>query len=146
VLLGNVTTGDNIVVAGGGEVGSETAAHLAMQQRKVTIVEMLPDIMQEMDGISKFHVKAIFNECGVQAHVNSTVREIADGHVIIERNGERMALAADTVVLALGYKPLNLLADTIKDVCGTIKVIGGAVKTSNALIASREGFDAGLVV
>ena len=41
VLLGNVETGENVVVIGGGLVGAETADMLAEQNKQVTIIEML---------------------------------------------------------------------------------------------------------
>lgn len=41
VLLGNVETGENIVVIGGGLVGAETADMLAEQNKQITIIEML---------------------------------------------------------------------------------------------------------
>lgn len=45
VLPGKVQVEGNLVVAGGGEVGIETAAYLAMGERgDITIVEMLPVI------------------------------------------------------------------------------------------------------
>ena len=46
VLLGNVETGENIVVIGGGLVGAETADMLAEQNKQITIIEMLPQIMK----------------------------------------------------------------------------------------------------
>lgn len=145
VLLGHVITGHNIVVAGGGDVGSETAAHLAMQSKNVTIVEMLSDIMPE-GSMTKLRLKALLDEFEVGIHVNSKVQEIADGHVVVEKGGKRFAIEADTVVLALGYKPLNQLADSIKEICSDVRIVGGAVKTSNALAATREGFDAGMTI
>lgn len=144
VLVGNVETGDRIVVAGGGEVGGETAAHLAMQQRKVTIVEMQPEILKELDGVSKIALKKILDEYDVDQYVNSKVIEIAEDGILIENEGEIVKIPADTVVLALGYKPERQLAENIKRIHDHVIVIGGAVKTSNALVAVREGFDAGM--
>ena len=46
VLLGNVETGENIVVIGRGLVGAETADMLAEQNKQITIIEMLPQIMK----------------------------------------------------------------------------------------------------
>lgn len=144
VLVGNVPTGDKIVVAGGGEVGGETAVHLAMQQREVTVIEMLPKLLMEMDGVNRQYVKSLIQEYEVATHTNSKVLEITDTQVIAEGPDGQFTIDADTVVIALGYRPSNQLAEQLVDTGCEIKVIGGAVKTSNALVASREGFDAGM--
>ena len=47
VLLGNVPTGDNVFIAGGGSVGVETAAHLALQLKRITVADMLPALMAD---------------------------------------------------------------------------------------------------
>ncbi|MDR2247445.1 MAG: FAD-dependent oxidoreductase, partial [Treponema sp.] len=146
-LLGKVTVGDNIVVAGGGEVGAETAVHLAMQQKNVAIVEMLPEILKEQNfGSIKLQLKSVLDEFEVKVHVNSKVVEITDTEVLVESPDGKSALKADTVVLAFGYVPDNKLVDSLRGLCENIIAIGGAVKTSDALAASREGFDAGLAV
>ncbi|MFE8100280.1 FAD-dependent oxidoreductase [Brenneria goodwinii] len=146
VLLGNVTTGNNIVIAGGGEVGGETAAHLAMQQKNVAIIEMRDNLLQELDGVSKLHVLKLLDEFNVKQYLNTTVAEITEQHVVVENQQGRMNIAADTVVLALGYIPVNQLAKQLAEYGENVAVIGGAVKTSNALVAIREGFDAGMAV
>lgn len=144
VLLGNVPTGDRIVVAGGGEVGSETAAHLGMQQRKVSVVEMRSSLCMDLDGVNKYNLMKILNEYEVKQYVDTKVVEILDDGVIVENPTQgRFTIPAETVVLALGYKPYNKLAEELKSVHDNVVVVGGAVKTSNALVASSEGFDAG---
>lgn len=147
VLLGKVAIGEEIVIAGGGEVGSETASLLAVEQKgSITIVEMLPDLMNDIAGTPKIRIKKILDDYNVKSYTNSKVVEIGEGHVVIERGVERFAVKADTVVLALGYKPNNKLAEELKDVCADIKVIGGATETGNALGATRDGFDVGMSI
>ncbi len=144
VLLGNVSVGDKIVVAGGGEVGSETAAHLGMQQREVSIVEMRSAICMDLDGVNKYYLKKILNEYEVGAYVNTKVVEILDDGVIVENSQGQFTLAAETVVLALGYKPNNGLTEQLKEIHHNVITIGGALKTGNALDAIKEGFDVGI--
>lgn len=146
MLLGKIQPGDNIVVAGGGEVGGETAAHLAMQERKVTIVEMQSDILNELDATSTLQLKNILNRYRVDIKTNTKVVEILDDGVIVDNGNETFTINADTVVLGLGYRPNNSLVDDLKDLDATVITIGGAVKTSNALVAIREGFDAGISI
>lgn len=144
VLLGNVPTGDRIVVAGGGEVGSETAAHLGMQQREVSIIEMRSAICMDLDGVNKYYLKKVLNEYEVKSYTDTKVMEILDDGVVVENSQGKFTLPADTVVLALGYKPNNKLEEELKSVHNNVIAIGGAVKTSNALDAISEGFNVGI--
>lgn len=146
VLVGNVPTGDRIVVAGGGEVGVETAAHLAIQQREVSIVEMLPALCTDLMGILKYNLMKVVDEYEVEKFTSTKVVEILDDGVVIENSNGQLSIPADTVVIALGYKPNNKLSEELKSVHKNVIVVGGAVKTSNALEASRQGFDVGLSI
>ncbi|WP_202895082.1 oxidoreductase [Paenibacillus sp. 23TSA30-6] len=146
VLLGNVPTGDKIVIAGGGEVGTETAAHLALQEKQVAVVEMFPMLMKELDSVNRFNLAKILNEYEVKQYTETKVVEILDDGVEVENSQGRFILQADTVVLALGYKPNNTLVNELKTVSDNVVVVGGALKTSNALHAIQEGFDAGISI
>lgn len=146
VLLGNVTTGKRVVIAGGGEVGGETAAHLAMQQKEVTIVEMRDRVLQELDGVSKRYLMAILDEYDVKQYLNTKLCEIRENQVDLENAEGHFSVDADTVVIALGYRPVNNLVGQLDEIVDNTIVIGGAVKTSNALVAAREGFDAGMSI
>lgn len=96
-------------VCGGGEVGAETASHLALQERKVTIVEMRPELMMDMAEIPKNKTYQIFDEFRVKTYTEAKVVAISDDHVIIEQHGKELAIPTDNVVLAFGYHQLPLL-------------------------------------
>lgn len=144
VLLGNVSIGDNVIIAGGGEVGSETAAHIAMEQKKVTIVEMKPVILEDLDGVNTLHLENILKEYKVNVLTSTKVVEILDDGVIIENEEGTKTIPAQSVVLAFGYKPNHSLAEELNNSGVNVHVIAGAIKTSNALVATREGFDLGM--
>ncbi len=136
VLLGEVATGDNVVVCGGGEVGVETATAIAFRENgQVSIVEMLPNIFSDLQ------YKRLLGEYEAKIFTNTKVLEITEDSVIVDTNGTEKVIPAETVVLAFGYKPNNKLADDIKDLC-EVKVIGGSVKTGNALEATGNALDA----
>jgi NADPH-dependent 2,4-dienoyl-CoA reductase/sulfur reductase-like enzyme len=146
VLLGHVPTGNRIVIAGGGEVGSETAGHLGMQQKAVVIVEMLPELCKDLDGVNKFCLMKILDEYQVKSYTDTKVIEILDDGVVVENKNGQHTIPADTVVLALGYKPNSRFVEELKALNRTVKMVGGAVKTSNALTAIYEGFHAGISI
>jgi len=98
-VLNGKETGNRVVVVGGGMVGCETADFLAEQGKKVTVVEMLPAIAQDMEFVRRGMLLDRFAEYPVEVKTNAEIREIvADG--VITGDGEK--ITADTVVLALG--------------------------------------------
>lgn len=146
VLVGNVPTNDLIVVCGGGEVGGETAAALAMQEKGVTLVEMTGSILQELGYAPKHQLTKILEKYGVNTYTNTKVCEITENAVICENGTEKLQLPALTVVLAFGYSPVNDLHEIASALCDDVYMIGGAVKTGNALVAIREGYQTGQAI
>lgn len=146
VLLGKVSTSDQIVICGGGEVGEETAATLAMEEKSVSVVEMTPAILRELDPIQTIELTNILNKYGVKQYTCTKVIEITDDSVICEKGSEWLEIPAETVVIAFGYKPNHELEESARECCKEVYVIGGAVKTSNALNAIQDGYQAGLKI
>lgn len=144
VLVGRVAIGDNCIIAGGGEVGCETAAHLASIQKGATIVEMKPQLMEELDGVNKEFLSRILNKFHVSSYTSTKVLEIKEKSVVVETPEGQKELPCDSVVVAMGYKPNATLADELEAVNIHVHKIAGAVKTSNALIANKEGFELGM--
>jgi NADPH-dependent 2,4-dienoyl-CoA reductase/sulfur reductase-like enzyme len=144
VLVGKVAAGDNCVIAGGGEVGCETAAHLASIQKGATIVEMKSVLMEELDGVNKEKLFGILNRFHVSSYTNTKVLEIKEKSVLVETADGQKELPCDCVVLAMGYKPDDTLANELEQANIKIHKIAGVLKTSNALIANKEGFELGM--
>ncbi len=115
-----------------------------MQQREVSIVEMRSALCLDLDGVNKYYLKKILKEFEVDAYVDTKVIEILDDGVVVENSQGQFTLPAETVVLALGYKPNNGLTEELKEIHENVITIGGALKTGNALVAIKEGFDVGI--
>ncbi|MDQ0497329.1 NAD-binding protein [Paenibacillus brasilensis] len=56
--MGKVDLVEDVVVIGGGLVGAETAEHIAVHNRKTSIVEMRPEIAADMEP----SVQRVLNE------------------------------------------------------------------------------------
>ena len=67
-----------------------------------------------------------------------------DGVLVENEEKGQYKIPAQQIVLALGYKPVNNLEEIARKVCDDVVVIGDAVKTSNAAVASCEGLFAGM--
>lgn len=146
VLLGKVATKVNhIVVCGGGEVGCETATFIAQTHRDVTVIEMKPEILMDMDPINTSCMLPIMTAANVKIKTQCTVKEInEDGVFYMNENGQEEFIPADLVVSAFGYKSYNPLEQIAKSLCNNVQVIGGATKAGNALPAVKDGYEAAL--
>jgi len=107
-LLGEKSVGENVVVIGGGLTGCEIAYELYNQGKKPTIVEMKNDLIA-VTGVclaNTSFLRDFFKTNKVPVHLETTVSEIReDGVTIIDKSGRITKLDADSVVLAIGYKP-----------------------------------------
>ncbi|MEM1638678.1 MAG: FAD-dependent oxidoreductase [Desulfurococcaceae archaeon] len=106
VLLGKVDVGNRVVVIGGGLVGIETALHLALKGKKVTVVEALPEVAKDLEPISKTSLVkpgGLFEKYGIKVLTSTTVVRIEkNGVEVLKPPLERLFIEADTVVLAVG--------------------------------------------
>lgn len=170
VLLGHVAVKPGpVVVCGGGEVGAETAEFVAAYRDDVTVVEMRGGLCLDMMPITKGAFMGMMAAAGVKSHVNATVQRVESGVevdstiaswsgeagkdedaglgfavVYKDAEGVEHSLPAATVISAFGYKAYNPLEEAARKYCDNVQVVGCAVKAGNALVASREGYEAGL--
>ncbi|HWQ80237.1 MAG TPA: FAD-dependent oxidoreductase [Anaerovoracaceae bacterium] len=142
VLSGKANVGPNIVVIGGGQVGAETAHHFALHLKKVTLVEMLPDIAVEEALAPRWHLLRWLEKWKVNVLTNTTVTEIT-GNSVKAKGVTEAEIPADTVVLAAGSRPNNKLADELKAAGYQVKVIGDAEKVGLVMDAVAQGYDTG---
>lgn len=144
VLLGKSDAGMNVLVVGGGMVGSETAAYLGMQcKSKVAIVEMRDAIAMDMEAGIRDDLKDCLRRCYVEEFTGTSIAGVTDEGVLLKKGDEVTLYPCDTVVLAIGTRSYAPLAEELKDICETV-VVGDAVKARQAIQASSEGFKAGL--
>ena len=139
VLDGNIVTGKNVlVVERGGVVGPETAHVLLTQMRSVTVVEALDDLDSKLVGKDSF--TKILRDGGVNIMTSTRVERLTkDGAICSTPEGEITLSGYDTVVLAMGAQPYNLLEKELKGKTPEIHVIGDAKEVRRIENAVREG-------
>ncbi len=144
VLLEKVNVGEKVVVVGGGGVGCDTAAKLAKEGKKVTIVEMLPKIAADIGVSTRWTVLMYLRQHGVEMLTNTKAVEIKKNAVVVESNGERKEIPCDTVVLAVGTRSNDGICDELASKVPETYRIGDCVKPRKALDATREAADLAL--
>lgn len=121
VLLGKVKAEGPCVVIGGGSVGCETADFLAEQGVQVTIMEMAPALMPELEARTRRMQLQKLVHAGVHTLVNAKVLQIGDGFVEYESFGltERVSDVKE-VVMAAGYR--GSVQNELKEACDTLQI------------------------
>ncbi len=107
VLMKTKPIGQNVVVIGGGEVGTETGMYIAKTGRNVTVLEMRDELAADT---TIMHYRSMFQEAWEAIPtfsfvLNAAAKEICGDKVIYtDKDGNTKELAADTVVLSVGMK------------------------------------------
>lgn len=142
VLLGREPIEGEIVVVGGGEVGTETAMYLADAERgHVTIIEMTGDI--DAGLLRTVPTKRFFRDHEVTVITHAKVEQFNNNEVVIDHNGHDEQIAADAIVLAMGYHADNSLLKSLQSELDNVVAAGDVTEPTNALEASTAGFQAG---
>lgn len=146
VLLGKVPVGSKAVVIGGGQVGAEVANHLANHGKSVVLVEALPEIAKDEQGIPRMYLLKALETGNVEVLTEATVREISDDGVLVVKSGKEKFINADTVISAVGSTSENRIISQLEGKSYKVITIGDAVNVRNALEAISEGYEAGMRV
>ena len=89
-------------------IGIEFATLLSAFGKKVTVVEMLPRILNEMDEDASVTMKKLLEKKGVEIHTGAKVLEIRDGlKCVFEEDGKQGEADGEIVVIAVGRRPVT---------------------------------------
>ena len=134
--------GQNVAVIGGGEIGCETALHLAGLGKNVTLIEMQDRLAPDA---SKTHRDELLTEMKKQADnltciLSVRCTAIAADSVTYDAEGKSVVLPADSVVISVGMRPLTETADRFIGVTDEFAEVGDCVKARTVEWAVKEGF------
>lgn len=147
LLLGKKEARGQVVVVGGGLVGSETALYLAQKGMRTILVEALSSIAYDVFKTNRLALLEALAKAGVEFRVDTSVLEITDeGITVADVHGRRDMLKAETVVLAVGLKPDQRLLDVVRDKVPEVYAIGDCVEPGKVLNAIWDGFRTARIV
>ena len=127
--LNGKEVGKNVVIIGGGLTGCEIAYDLFLKGKKPVIVEAMNDLMisNMLCLANSSYLRDYFEYKKVPVHLETKVEEIKDGSVVVsDKAGSKTEIKADSVILAVGYKP-NPLAKKSRHV----HIVGDALAVGN---------------
>ena len=157
--------GKNVVILGGGLVGMELAIFLSMKGSNCTIIEMLPDLNTGGNNLHALAISGQMKKYGIHASTGTKALEITDKGVLCEYTGatpsERFIFdmpkvypdaengthlyEADTVIYAVGQKPLMEESEALRSCAPEFYAIGDCIvpkdiwtATTNAYYIARD--------
>ena len=133
--------GENVVVLGAGMVGIEFAIYMAMLGRKVKIVEMADRMNDGGNFLLGSCQEVELQKQGIALHLNTKAVEISEKGVLCEtRDGEKPFFEADSVIYAVGQRPLQNEALTFANIAPEFHILGDCVKQANIAAATNAAF------
>jgi 2-enoate reductase len=145
LLRGKERPGKEILVLGGGLIGCETALWLAQQGSRVTIVEILPDLLAggiPVQHMNRLMLLDLLRFHRVEALTGTSLLEISpEGAVLRGKDTPRRKLPADTVVLALGLTPEQDLYRSLQGQIPNLFLIGDSRSAQNIMNSVWDAYE-----
>jgi thioredoxin reductase len=138
-----VDVGRKVALLGGGMAGCETAIHLAMDGKDVTVIEMMDRVCPDANPryrpllITQLE-KYVTCKTGMRG-----VRINDEGIICVDKDNNEVIFEADTVICAVGQKPLRSVAESFHNCTPEVIEIGDCVKVANVAETLFRGYWAG---
>ena len=126
--LNGKAVGDTVAVIGGGLTGCEIAYELALQGKKVSIVEMKDDLIAQT-GVclaNSSYLREWFELHKVPVYLNTALKEVKDDSIICINNNKEIEIKCDSVISSAGYIP-----DPLSPKKKNVYLIGDCDKVGN---------------
>jgi dihydrolipoamide dehydrogenase len=106
-ILEMETLPNSLIVIGGGVIGMEFASFFNSLGTKVTIVEMLPEILGGLDFELSAMLRDIYTKKGITFNLNAKVVQVDGNKVVFEKEGETTTVEGDKILLSVGRRPVT---------------------------------------
>lgn len=142
ILSGRKTlTGGNVVVIGGGSVGVETAAHVAQDFKKVSILEVRDGIALDGEYSNNYFLFKILDEFKVDVHTKAFFQNYKDGTVTYKHKEKEYEIDdVSDIIVAVGSAPDQDLYNELKDTGIEIVLTGDAKEVKQGIHNIEESY------
>lgn len=139
----NVTIGKCVAIIGGGLVGCEAALQLTHEGHEVTVIEMLGSVAN--DALME-HKTMLMEKLKREARImtNAHCEAIDTEGVTVNVNGNSERIAADTVIMSVGYRANADQAAEFLGACDFVRRIGDCNTPGKIGAAIRYGYFAAM--
>ena len=130
--------GGKAVVIGGGLLGLEAAAGLQMQGMDVTVLHLMPTLMErQLDESAGYLLEKALTDRGINVITKANTKEIlGDTKVTGVKLDDGTEIEADIVIMAVGIRPNKGLAEAAGLKCGRGIIVDNKMQTSDPDIYS----------
>ena len=97
----------SLVVIGGGVIGMEFASFYNSLGVKVTIVEMLPEILGGLDFEISAMLRDNYAKKGIEFNLNAKVVQIDGNKVVFEKEGKTETIEGDKILISVGRRAVT---------------------------------------
>ena len=146
---GKVQVGKNILIAGAGLTGCESALRFLQLGKKVTLIDALPkeEIGLGSSPINAYAIFGMLDEYNVDLRTRTKLVDVTKDYVIVVKDGIEEKLVFDTVVLALGTRVDRETIDQLKPAVTECYVVGtGNGRQGSLWNATTSAFDAAMAI
>ena len=151
--MGKIPVGDKVIIVGAGSVGLEAAIEFSRAGKDVMVIELLSQkaAMAALFKSAKMAAREfpmILEAENVPIHYELNITEILDDKVICRNtsNGRIVEFPADTVLIAVGMKPLRNAAESMRRCAPEteVRIVGDAAEVGSICTAINSAFAAAL--
>ena len=146
VLDGKANVGPRVVVLGGGINGACVAEYLCDRGHNVTMIKSSVPISAKAGILVRKGHTLSLNELGIRILTGATVMRILPGEVVISQFGAERSVPADSVILAIGMRPVDELKVPLETLGIPVFTVGDANDPREVLEAIHEGFEAAIQI
>ena len=140
----NPGIGETVAIIGAGLVGCESAVHFAMEGKKVTIVEMLPEAARDAAWPHRLALMAELEKYNVKILTGYGAKEIKEnGLAAASADGEEIFIPADSVMMAAGLRPLSQEAEALRWIAPEFFIAGDNYRPGQMVAATSSGWFTG---
>ena len=97
----------SLVIIGGGVIGMEFASFFNSLGTKVTVIEMLPEILGGMDTEMSAMLRDMYAKKGIEFFLSSKVTKINGNEVCYENEGQTAIAKGDKILVSVGRRAVT---------------------------------------